>query len=80
MKLSWADLENRKYLLFYGDNFYAKGGFEDYVGHFDSVQDCVDFVTSPENSDGDCWMHVVLNEKIIYSGKSEFCYKSDLIL
>jgi hypothetical protein len=31
----------KKYLLFYGNTFYPGGGFDDFIGEYDSIQECL---------------------------------------
>lgn len=34
----------KKYLAFYGSNYYPSGGMDDFIGDFDSKEDAIDFV------------------------------------
>lgn len=42
----------KRYLLFYGDNYYPSGGWGDFQGDFDSLDDAVEAAetgNTPEN-------------------------------
>ncbi len=52
-----------KYKLFSGDFFYPSGGYGDFIGSFETVQECIDFVEkTPLNFE---WSHIVEEDRII---------------
>ncbi len=53
-----------KYKLFCGGFYYPQGGYDDFIGSFETIQECKDFVeNSPETFE---WSHIVENDKIIF--------------
>ena len=45
----------KRYLLFCGDNYYPGGGWEDFVGAYDTIRECI-LVLVDQHSD---WYQVV---------------------
>lgn len=45
----------KRYLVFSGKDHYPRGGWEDFVGSFDTIDECGKSFTSEPNS----WMHIV---------------------
>lgn len=58
------DIRNR-YLVFYGNRYYPYGGWEDYKGEFETLEDAKNFIYTLDT----CytWAHIVFEKKIIYS-------------
>lgn len=59
-----------KYHLFYGERFYPSGGYKDYQGNFNSIEEAkkaAEDISERENKDA--WAHIVLEDKIILEGK-----------
>lgn len=46
----------KRYLLFVGDNYYPEGGWNDFRGAFDSIDDAINYVLGLLNRD---WWHIV---------------------
>lgn len=52
-----------KYILFMGDIYYPSGGWEDFSGYFETMEDAIKFI---ESKDPGClWAHIVYQDKII---------------
>lgn len=55
---------DNKILLFAGENYYPSGGWDDYRGSFDTIEDAKKWLQ--ENISGsDLWAHIVKDNKII---------------
>lgn len=65
-------MEN-KYLLFYGYNYYPKGGWKDFKGYFDSLDDCKFYLKMKEKDASYMWAHIVFNYKIVLIGETKDC-------
>jgi hypothetical protein len=53
----------KDYLVFLGDNYYPWGGWEDFRGYFDSLEESLNYIKSQDA--GYTWAHVVYKNKII---------------
>lgn len=52
-----------EYLVFLGDDFYPCGGWEDFRGDFDSLEEALNYIKSQEPNYS--WAHVVYKNKVI---------------
>jgi len=61
-------MENSKYKLFAGNDYYPSGGYDDFIGSF------IDIDTAKKNIETEFyyqdWAHIVLNDKIVIIGRS----------
>ncbi len=68
-------------MLFYGDEYYPAGGWEDFYGYFDSVEEAEKTLLSLDPSFS--WGHIVKDGKIVkkYNSKvvNEKLFKHDHI-
>jgi len=62
----------KDYLVFLGENYYSYGGWEDFRGDFDSLEECLNYIKSQELHDN--WAHVVYKNKIIKKAVTETKY------
>lgn len=65
----------KRYLLFGGDRYYPSGGWQDYIGQFDSVVEAMREALREEHSRSKFdWYQVVdtTTAKIVEDGMSEF--------
>ncbi len=58
-----------KYLLFLGDDYYPSGGWDDFVGSFDSLHEAVERIKSEDSHYK--WAHIVFDEKIIITANGK---------
>ena len=56
-----------KPMLFVGDDYYPLGGWRDFKGFFDTVEDAKAAVLKEDL--GLCWAHIVYENKIVWSAK-----------
>lgn len=49
----------KRYLLFAGDHYYPSGGWNDFVGSFDTAREAMEWAESKAIKDSDDWAHVV---------------------
>ncbi len=69
---------SEKLMLYAGDNFYPLGGFDDFMGYYDSIEDIKLFLSLNEDQfDCDHWMHVVKDSRIIIRGTINACTFKD---
>lgn len=68
---TWVDnsvpIVEMKYMLFSGYYYYPNGGWEDFKGFFDSVEDAMVFLKKNYPEPYDSWAHIVKEGKIIKS-------------
>jgi hypothetical protein len=63
----------KRYLLFAGDNFYPEGGWNDYCGSFDTIDEAIDYL----NGNVVDWWHIVdIKYGVIVKSKSSGKYDS----
>ena len=55
---------NDKYLVFGGHHYYPSGGFKDFQGEFESLEEAKEYILSQNDFE---WGHIVLNKEIIFS-------------
>lgn len=60
-----------KYMLFYGSFYYPYGGWEDFKGYFQSMEEAKDYALKALEENCCVWIHVVFDDKIILSGKKD---------
>jgi len=61
-------MNNEKYLVFAGRNYYPYGGWEDFKGIFNTIEDAQkSFENESENYYNE-WAHIVKDGKIIFEG------------
>ena len=53
----------KDYLVFLGENYYPYGGWEDFRGDFDSLEEGLNYIKSQDSSYE--WAHIVYKNKII---------------
>lgn len=54
-----------KYKLFYGNIYYASGGWCDFKGNFDSEKEAREYLEKTETDECLMWAHIVFEDKII---------------
>lgn len=64
------------YKLFAGNNYYPLGGYDDFKGNFDSIEEAMrGFITYYEDGSGaeyaEQWGHIVCDDKIIFKVENE---------
>jgi hypothetical protein len=63
-----------RYLVFLGHCYYADGGWDDFFGFYDSLDECVDAIKN-EKFGCDKWAHIVsMDGKIVERFKKEYDY------
>ena len=55
-------------MLFCGFTYYPYGGWEDFKGYFDSLQDCQEWVYKNITDPSYRWVHIVHQDKIVLYG------------
>ena len=63
-------MEN-KYLVFYGDDNYPFGGWEDFEATFNSLDEAIEYIKSKDVCDH--WAHIVYEKKIVMKARGN-CY------
>lgn len=58
----------KAYLVFLGENYYPCGGWEDFRGDFDSLEEALNYIKYQEPHYN--WGHVVYKSKIIKTARS----------
>ncbi len=59
-----------KYMLFCGNDYYPYGGWEDFNGYFESIEQAKNYLKENE-PDACCkWAHIVFNDKIVQRATS----------
>lgn len=53
----------KDYLVFLGEYYYPSGGWEDFRGDFDTLEECLNYIKSQDAFYK--WAHVVYKNKII---------------
>lgn len=70
-----------KYRLFAGEEDYPEGGYFDFVGSFDTIEEAKkvgeEFVLDKDIIDG--WCHVVFKDKIIVNLSTDVYFNEELI-
>lgn len=64
---------NEKYKLFFGQTYYASGGYNDFEGIFDSIEGAKKFIENKYQEEYDAWAHIVLENRIVCTGKMDRC-------
>ncbi len=59
-----------KYKLFYGDNYYPLGGYDDFKGNFDSIEEAIKYLKVAEPCASYMWAHIVLDDKIVFHSEN----------
>ena len=62
-------------MLFAGYDYYPSGGWEDFKGYFDSIEDAKNYLLRIEMGH-DSWMHIVEEGEIIMNGITNGYLKS----
>jgi len=60
-------MEPKLIKLFYGDQYYPLGGYEDFKGNFSTIEEAKSYVEKLEQ----CflnWAHIVIDDKIVLKG------------
>ncbi len=69
----WKKVEHpstdKKVMLFYGNEFYPYGGWDDFKGYFDSVEEAKNFTEKEEKDSSFMWAHIVQNDRIVVYGE-----------
>jgi hypothetical protein len=64
-----------KPMLFAGTNYYPLGGWDDFKGYFDSIEDAMKFIDDRKEDFSYCsWCHIVIDNKIILKGSTTYNY------
>lgn len=61
---------NDKYLVFYGERFYPIGGWEDFKGSFDTIEEAAAYIETLDCID--CWAHITFEGKIILLAEGHY--------
>lgn len=59
-----------KFYVFLGEIYYPLGGYKDFKGEFDSLDDAVKYIRINYSNAFDRWCHVVKDNKIVLEGKA----------
>jgi hypothetical protein len=59
-------------MLFAGTNYYPSGGWEDFKGYFNSIEDAMKFINDDKDLSYCSWCHIVIDNKIILQGSSKY--------
>jgi hypothetical protein len=59
-------------MLFAGTNYYPSGGWEDFKGYFNSIEDAMKFINDDKKFSYCSWCHIVIDNKIILQGSSKY--------
>lgn len=64
----------KRYLLFFGDNYYPLGGWGDFQGDFDCVELAKDYLLKKDKYDSFDWAQVIDTETkaIVWNNKEGF--------
>jgi hypothetical protein len=54
----------KDYLVFLGENYYPKGGWEDFKKDFESFEECIHYINLEENKYFS-WCHIVCKDKSV---------------
>lgn len=63
-----------KFKLFCGHRYYPSGGYEDFTGYFDSIEDAKKYIKDEYTYDSCMWAHIVLVDKIVLCGRLDCIY------
>lgn len=55
--------------LFLGDDFYPYGGWDDFIGYFNTKQEAIEWVERNHGDTNDKWAHIVMNDIVIGRGE-----------
>lgn len=58
----------KDYLVFLGDNYYPQGGWGDFKGSFDLLEESLNYIKSQKISYS--WAHVVFKNKILKQART----------
>jgi len=64
-KLRCIGLMQKEYKLFYGNNCYPLGGWDDFKGYFESELAAREHLEITETESCSMWAHIVFEDKII---------------
>ncbi len=69
------NLERTK--LFLGPNLYPKGGYQDFVGYFRSIESAKDYVDRKLFHETCMWAHMVIEDKIVFAGTLDMFFSKE---
>lgn len=65
-----------EYKLFFGDNFYPNGGYEDFIGIFQTLKSAKEYSEKQDQYSGK-WAHIVVENKILVKGTWDKFYNDN---
>lgn len=57
-----------KYKLFCGESYYPNGGYDDFNGNFETIEDAKNAALEICKDMSNCWAHIVCDDEIIETG------------
>lgn len=73
-------MHDEKFLLFGGETFYPSGGWNDFKGYFNSIDEAKEFIENEYLSETLAWSHIVFKNDVIFHGKKDSTYDSKEII
>ena len=61
----------KKILLFWGMDYEERGGWDDFLGSFDTVEEAKNFLNDTKKNPSSEWAHIVESGKMIFYGQDK---------
>lgn len=71
------NMPGSKIMLFYGQNCYPSGGWDDFKGYFPDIESAKKFLQDNEPDACFMWAHIVFEDKIVLYGNRKWDHRNE---